>query len=218
MAKVRAYELAQELGLDTKDLMARLSTMGEFVRSASSTIEPEVARRLRGEVKMSPPGEAPPTFRPAARRLAARAPRPSTNPYAPGLPAARPARSVRRPGQSPDIMAEVKEIFGARAVEATTRGRDGYGYEWQRRFIEHAVFLEFIFAGLDEHESELAEECLLAGLRPAELTSRLGEKSVLEWLREGNSAMRVANTLRDCRADPASRNLVGGAPGRRDAG
>ncbi|WP_152605605.1 translation initiation factor IF-2 N-terminal domain-containing protein, partial [Cellulomonas carbonis] len=47
MAKVRVYELAKELGVESKALMAKLNEMGEFVRSASSTIEPPVVRRLR---------------------------------------------------------------------------------------------------------------------------------------------------------------------------
>ena len=49
MAKVRVYELAKELGVESKVLVAKLQDMGEFVRSASSTIEPPVVRRLREE-------------------------------------------------------------------------------------------------------------------------------------------------------------------------
>ena len=47
MAKVRVYELAKELGLESKTLMAKLNELGEFVRSPSSTIEPPVVRLLR---------------------------------------------------------------------------------------------------------------------------------------------------------------------------
>ncbi|NKY07997.1 hypothetical protein HF998_13590, partial [Cellulomonas hominis] len=47
MAKVRVYELAKELGVDSKTLMTKLNELGEFVRSASSTIEPPVVRKLR---------------------------------------------------------------------------------------------------------------------------------------------------------------------------
>ncbi|MFS0705095.1 translation initiation factor IF-2 N-terminal domain-containing protein, partial [Cellulomonas sp. 179-A 9B4 NHS] len=47
MAKVRVYELAKELGVDSKTLMSKLGELGEFVRSASSTIEPPVVRKLR---------------------------------------------------------------------------------------------------------------------------------------------------------------------------
>ena len=49
MAKVRVYELAKEFGVESKAVMAKLQEMGEFVRSASSTIEAPVVRRLKDE-------------------------------------------------------------------------------------------------------------------------------------------------------------------------
>ncbi len=49
MAKVRVYELAKEFGVESKAVMARLQEMGEFVRSASSTIEAPVVRKLKEE-------------------------------------------------------------------------------------------------------------------------------------------------------------------------
>nr|WP_030158254.1 translation initiation factor IF-2 [Glycomyces sp. NRRL B-16210] len=48
-AKPRVHELAKELGTTSKDLLAKLGDMGEFVKSASSTVEAPVARRLRQE-------------------------------------------------------------------------------------------------------------------------------------------------------------------------
>ena len=47
MAKVRVYELAKEFGVESKIVMGELEKMGEFVRSASSTIEAPVVRRLK---------------------------------------------------------------------------------------------------------------------------------------------------------------------------
>ena len=47
MAKVRVYELAKEFGVESKAVMAKLESMGEFVRSASSTIEAPVVRKLK---------------------------------------------------------------------------------------------------------------------------------------------------------------------------
>ena len=54
MAKVRVYELAKELGVESKVVMTKLQEMGEFVRSASSTVEPPVVRRLRTEMPPAP--------------------------------------------------------------------------------------------------------------------------------------------------------------------
>ena len=44
---VRVYELAKELGLESKELLSTLKGMGEFVRSASSTIEAPVVRKVK---------------------------------------------------------------------------------------------------------------------------------------------------------------------------
>ncbi|MGI5952095.1 MAG: translation initiation factor IF-2 [Brooklawnia sp.] len=51
MTKVRVYELAKQLGLESKELLSTLNEMGEFVRSASSTIELPVVRRVTEKVK-----------------------------------------------------------------------------------------------------------------------------------------------------------------------
>src|ERR1700723_253184 len=61
VAKVRVYELAKEFGVESKAVMARLEEMGEFVRSASSTIEAPVVRRLKEAFGGGPPrpGGAP---------------------------------------------------------------------------------------------------------------------------------------------------------------
>ena len=70
MAKVRVYELAKELGVESKVVVAKLQEMGEFVRSASSTIEAPVVRRLREAYPAAPPASAP---KPAAKKAAPKA-------------------------------------------------------------------------------------------------------------------------------------------------
>ncbi|WP_027346414.1 translation initiation factor IF-2 [Hamadaea tsunoensis] len=45
--KARVHELAKELGVESKIVLAKLKEMGEFVKSASSTVEAPVARRLK---------------------------------------------------------------------------------------------------------------------------------------------------------------------------
>lgn len=47
MVKKRVYELAKEFGVDSKTVLERLKGMGEFVKSASSTVEAPVVRRLQ---------------------------------------------------------------------------------------------------------------------------------------------------------------------------
>ena len=53
MAKVRVYTLAQELGVESRQLISRLQTMGHDVRSASTVVNEAAVRQLRG----LPPGE-----------------------------------------------------------------------------------------------------------------------------------------------------------------
>ena len=45
--KPRVYELAAEFGVESKAIMVKLQQMGEFVRSASSTVEHLIAYKLR---------------------------------------------------------------------------------------------------------------------------------------------------------------------------
>lgn len=60
MPKARVYDLAKELGVSSKDVLNKLKDMGEFVKSASSTVEPPVVRKVRAAFAKSGAGaEAP---------------------------------------------------------------------------------------------------------------------------------------------------------------
>ena len=82
MAKVRVYELAKELGVESKTIMNKLGELGEFVRSASSTIEPPVVRKLRdlypagGGASTNGAGSTTPTA-PKAATAPVKAPQPA---------------------------------------------------------------------------------------------------------------------------------------------
>ena len=89
--KARVHELAKELGVTSKELLARLKEQGEFVKSASSTVEAPVARRLR-ESFPSENADAP-----AAPNGRAAADRAASSPAKPG--AAKPGGP--RPGPKP---------------------------------------------------------------------------------------------------------------------
>ncbi|MGW4696546.1 translation initiation factor IF-2 N-terminal domain-containing protein, partial [Kitasatospora cineracea] len=71
MAKVRVYELAKELGLESKAVMAKLTELGEFVRSASSTIEAPVVRKLTDALGATPPSGGASSAKPGPRKPAA---------------------------------------------------------------------------------------------------------------------------------------------------
>ena len=67
--KARVHELAKELGVTSKEVLARLNDQGEFVKSASSTVEAPVARRLRESF-----GGSKPAADKGAQKAAAKAP------------------------------------------------------------------------------------------------------------------------------------------------
>ncbi|MET0954001.1 MAG: translation initiation factor IF-2 N-terminal domain-containing protein, partial [Aeromicrobium sp.] len=46
---VRVHELAREFGVESKVVLSTLKDMGEYVKSASSTVEAPVVRRLNEE-------------------------------------------------------------------------------------------------------------------------------------------------------------------------
>ena len=66
MAKVRVYELAKELGVESKVVLTKLNELGEFVRSASSTVEAPVVRKLRESMPASAASSAPSSVRAAS--------------------------------------------------------------------------------------------------------------------------------------------------------
>jgi translation initiation factor IF-2 len=84
VAKVRVHELAKELGVESKVVLTKLKEMGEFVKSASSTVEPPVVKRFtdqfgdelkaqadKGAAKKAPAKKAAPTPAPTAQQPAA---------------------------------------------------------------------------------------------------------------------------------------------------
>lgn len=103
MAQPRVHEFAKEVGVPSKEVIAKLKDMGEFVKSSSSTLNPMVLKKLRAEfpaaaakpAAKAAPAEsaAKPAPKPAAAKPAAKpAPRPAAK------PAAKPAAAAPKPG------------------------------------------------------------------------------------------------------------------------
>ena len=57
MALPRVYDVAKELGIDTKVALAKLEELGEYVKSGSSTIAPPIAKKLRAAFPDAKPAE-----------------------------------------------------------------------------------------------------------------------------------------------------------------
>jgi translation initiation factor IF-2 len=101
--KARVSALAKELGVTSKEVLAKLQDMGEYVKSASSTVEAPVERQLRESF----PAPAPkPAKKTAAKKAAPAAPvaeAPAAAPAAPvevaPAPAAPPAVAPPAPAE-----------------------------------------------------------------------------------------------------------------------
>ncbi|WP_208765352.1 translation initiation factor IF-2 N-terminal domain-containing protein, partial [Streptomyces albidochromogenes] len=118
MAKVRVYELAKEFGVESKVVMAKLQELGEFVRSASSTIEAPVVRKLtdalqgpggnagKSAAKPGAPRKATPAKPSPAAPSSAPSPAQAARPGAPkpGAPAPKPA-AAEAPASTPPASA-----------------------------------------------------------------------------------------------------------------
>ena len=106
---VRVHELARELGVQSKDILSTLKDMGEYVKSASSTVEAPVVRRLKeehgdalrekGAKKTAKKAPAAPAAAESAAPSAPAAPAPA--PAAPEAPAAEAPKAAPTPGPRP---------------------------------------------------------------------------------------------------------------------
>ena len=129
MAQPRVHEFAKEVGVPSKEVIAKLKDMGEFVKSSSSTLNPMVLKKLRAEfpaaaakpaAKAAPaesaakpapkPAAAKPAAKPAPKPAAAKpaakpAPKPAAESAAPkpaaAKPAAKPAAAPKPGGPRP---------------------------------------------------------------------------------------------------------------------
>ena len=120
--KARVHELAKELGVTSKQVLERLKEQGEFVKSASSTVEAPVARRLResfpqaGGKDVSSSAKPRPSGAPKPG-----APRPSATPATAAQTTAKPAPAGPRPGApKPAAPAPVQPAAASTAAPADT--------------------------------------------------------------------------------------------------
>jgi len=108
VAKPRVHEIAKELGIPAKDLIAKLGELGEYVKGPSSTLEAPVVRKLREAFPAPAPAPEPepapaapkPAPKPAAPAAETPAPEPEPAP-APAKPAVPTPADMPRPRPRP---------------------------------------------------------------------------------------------------------------------
>uniref|UniRef100_UPI000ACC6489 translation initiation factor IF-2 N-terminal domain-containing protein n=1 Tax=Demequina gelatinilytica TaxID=1638980 RepID=UPI000ACC6489 len=104
MAKPRVHEIAKELGVSSKDLIAKLNELGEYVKGPSSTLEAPVVRKARDAFPTTkssataaekPAASAKPAAKPAA------GPKPGPKPAPKPAPEAAPVAEEPTPAPAP---------------------------------------------------------------------------------------------------------------------
>ena len=109
--KLRVHELAKQLGVTSKELLAELKEHGEFVKTASSTVEPPVVKKMKKVYEEKNAGSEPAADKTAgkapAAKPAAKAPAKSAAAKPGAKPAAKPAAkapakpTAAKPGAKP---------------------------------------------------------------------------------------------------------------------
>ena len=145
MAKLRVHELAKELGIPSKELLAYLRDKGEYVKASSSALEPPVAREARehfeklsgsasGDAKSAPKKAAP---KPKAKASTKTAETASAAPAQDDAPASAeaPKPSAHKPGPrvpkaaAPKATASEKAEAAPRAPKPAPRQARGSSEE-----------------------------------------------------------------------------------------
>ncbi len=115
MAQPRVHEFAKEVGVPSKEVIAKLKDMGEFVKSSSSTLNPMVLKKLRAEF---PAAAAKPAAKATPAESAAKpAPKPAAAKPA-AKPAAAPKPAAAKPAAKPAPKPAAKPAAKSAAAES----------------------------------------------------------------------------------------------------
>ncbi|HEV7203398.1 MAG TPA: translation initiation factor IF-2 [Jatrophihabitans sp.] len=133
--KIRVSALAKELGIPSKEAVEKLNELGEYVKTASSTVEAPAARKLREAYPNAAPATpakkapakkaaaAPAAAAPAAPVVETPTPAPSAQPTQPTEPPAAPAPAA--PAALPEPAAAAPERPAAAAASAAPPAAPG---------------------------------------------------------------------------------------------
>ncbi|WP_372586860.1 translation initiation factor IF-2 N-terminal domain-containing protein [Mycobacteroides abscessus] len=177
--KARAHELAKEVGVTAKEVLALLSSWGEFVKSASSVVEAPFARRVREHFAARQP-------RPITARdygVSADLTHPTVHDdggFGAALEKAR--RQSRRTSSGSQKPGEIENAIYRYLIDPRRTRRGGYTPEerdraerlmqrWLETWLDDMA--EWIRVSGGEHP-DIAVKLCAAGLTPADADLRLG--------------------------------------------
>lgn len=205
--RVRVHELARQVGLPPKDLLAMLrDDLREYVASANSLVEVPVIRRVHEQLgitytieRQSRPAEAPVLLFGLGPPV--KQPKRDNNPLM--NPAERPRdllddhrpdwRRFDAPPQQSKTSSDSEHDEWARArIEASP----AFEYEeWIVRGFNESERLVWMDAGFAINQASAAEMWRNAGLRPVDLDKPAYGWTARERIRKGESAKSVARKL-----------------------
>jgi hypothetical protein len=199
------HELATETGRESREVLAVAHQLGEYVKSASSTLTPQVAARIRAALVSSPP-------RPG-RRPAAGLGRPRLNrrrfledvavseAFRDDPDAVLLARKLGL-GSVPEQKGPVRELTGtarllkSRFPQLTDAAARRAATGWTGNFMDEETVTAWLDAGV-RPEDHAAVRCLVThGVRPAHLGLVIDGQRIRALLRSGATATRVVGLLR----------------------
>ena len=172
----RVHDLAREFGVDSRTILSLLKEDGHFVKSASSTVEAPVARRLRDRLQQgrwqSPSAQA----------------------------RQRPTPPLQNVDQDPLDLAALLFDRDRRSLRPAPKARPprGQNYTPMSRWDFH-LFSDVERRAWTAHgvtDPDVAFRCAEAGLRPQDLNSIIDGTSVLRWLQSGEGPGQVIGRLR----------------------
>lgn len=182
MASARVHELARELGVEGRVVLAALRGLGFSVMSMSSRVEAPVVSRLyemfAEQDRRSHGTQEAPKHRGEPRQQLL----------------AEPATIEQR--------AEAAETFGLqlgqiqmRRLAPPDRRRHRARFhpidEWSARLMDSAEKRRWIEAGLGEHDARIADDCRMYGLTPDDLAVRVDGDTIGARLGGGESVGSV---------------------------
>lgn len=179
--KVRVHELARELRWTPRQLLAELSRRGEFVKSASSTLEAPIVRAIRRdfapaiEQSVEEATSASTMYGHSARTTA----NDDTETFAAALDRARSHSnsavrvnsSVRRAPILQVLLDEIVIPQRPEHLEPPARGH--FGWELKQAEDLNARWAEARLNGLDADDAEVVQWIRLSGGRQPEIAARL---------------------------------------------
>jgi len=165
------HDLAKQWGVETKVLLDALKSLGEYVKSASSTVSAPQVRRLREHLE----GRTSEETRPAGN---------DDRTAAADLFGVSAAEIRQKPSSS-----------RRRRTPPKPKPVD----EWASHLIEPAEKRRWLEASLGEHDARIADTCMRLDITPDDLPIRVDGVTVVERLRGGESPRSVQLRLREHR-------------------